>query len=298
MCVCPWQVLKTTKDREVLMDRRVKKVVRGFKAIDGAGVHLVRVLSNETVREFDPFLMLDSFDSTNPDDYTAGFPLHPHRGIETITYVRLGKMHHRDSLGFEDTVSDGELQWMCAGSGILHEETIPPAKRMLGVQLWLNLPHAQKMATPHYHAVGHDEIEDIPVEGGSVRLLAGTFEGHKGYQSSHLPLDYYDIGLEPGAALTIPVGKDRAVMVFTLLGDVTIGGTRLAEKSAAHLADGDSVTIKAEDKPVHVLFMSSKALNEPVAWGGPIVMNTEEELNTAFEELREGTFQKELTVDD
>lgn len=154
------------------------------------------------------------------------------------------------------------------------------------------------MATPHYHAVGHDEIEDIPVEGGSVRLLAGTFEGHKGYQSSHLPLDYYDIGLEPGAALTIPVGKDRAVMVFTLLGDVTIGGTRLAEKSAAHLADGDSVTIKAEDKPVHALFMSSKALNEPVAWGGPIVMNTEEELNTAFEELREGTFQKELTVDD
>lgn len=280
------------------MERHVKKIIKGFKAIDGAGVHLVRVLSNETVKEFDPFLMLDSFDSTNPDDYTAGFPLHPHRGIETITYVRLGMMHHRDSMGFEDTVSDGELQWMCAGSGVLHEETIPAAKRMLGVQLWLNLPRAQKMATPHYHAVSRDNIQNIPVEGGTIRLLAGDFADHKGYQASHLPLDYYDVGVNSNSTVKIPVGSERAVMVFTLVGDASICGTHLKEKSAASLVDGDMVNISAGFQPAQVLLMSSKALNEPVAWGGPIVMNTEEELDRAFDELSKGTFLKERTIDD
>ncbi len=281
-----------------MAERHVEKVVKGFKTVDGAGVHLVRVLSNETVREFDPFLMLDSFDSTNPDDYTAGFPFHPHRGIETITYVRSGMMHHRDSMGFEDTVSDGEIQWMCAGSGVLHEETIPAAKRMLGVQLWLNLPRAEKMATPHYHAVSSKEIEDIPIEGGDLRLLAGNFSGHKGYQSSHLPFDYYDIGLEPHASLTIPVAPTRSVTVFTLLGEATVCGTKLTEKSAARLVEGDSVSIEAADEHIQVLFMSSKALKEPVAWGGPIVMNTEAELEQAFRELRDGSFLRERTVDD
>src|SRR5699024_2133580 len=135
------------------MERKVKSKVTGFRTQDGAGVKLVRVLGNATVEEFDPILMLDSFDSTNPDDYTAGFPLHPHRGIETISYLYRGQMVHKDTLGNEASIGDGEVQWMNAGSGIQHEEQIPESDRVLGVQLWLNLPQSQKMSQPSYHSI-------------------------------------------------------------------------------------------------------------------------------------------------
>lgn len=182
------------------MERKISEQVTGFRTQDGAGVSLVRVLGNGTVKEYDPILMLDSFDSTNPDDYTAGFPMHPHRGIETISYVYRGQMTHKDSLGNEDTIGDGEVQWMTAGSGIMHEEKLPASERMLGVQLWLNLPAKDKMVPPAYHSIKNDEIQEIPVEGGKVRLLAGEYEGNKGYESKYLPLNYYDVHLEPGAS--------------------------------------------------------------------------------------------------
>lgn len=162
------------------MERKIKQQVTGFRTQDGAGVSLVRVLGNGTVQEYDPILMLDSFDSTNPDDYTAGFPMHPHRGIETISYVYRGFMTHKDSLGNEDTIGDGEVQWMTAGSGIMHEEKLPAAERMLGVQLWLNLPSKDKMAPPAYHSIKNSEIEEIEIENGKLRLLAGEYEGRKG----------------------------------------------------------------------------------------------------------------------
>jgi redox-sensitive bicupin YhaK (pirin superfamily) len=181
---------------EKTMERTVKKAVRGFNTTDGAGVHLVRVLGNSTVADFDPILMLDSFDSFNPDDYTAGFPMHPHRGIETISYVVSGTMRHRDSLGSTDDITDGEVQWMTAGSGILHEELIPPAPRLLGVQLWLNLPAKDKMAPPAYHSVRREDIPEKAFPGGALRVLAGNYRETAGYQSEHLPLDYYDIRLE------------------------------------------------------------------------------------------------------
>lgn len=185
------------------MLRHVANVVKGYRTQDGAGVSLVRVLGDQTARDFDPFLMLDSFDSTNPDDYTAGFPLHPHRGIETVSYLREGAMHHRDTMGFEDTVTSGEVQWMCAGSGVEHEETIPAARRLLGVQLWLNLPAAEKMAQPTYHAVKRDDIESVPLDGAVLRLLAGRYvdengKSHQGFVGSHLPLDYYELTVEAG----------------------------------------------------------------------------------------------------
>ncbi len=200
------------------MERKISEQVTGFRTQDGAGVSLVRVLGNGTVKEYDPILMLDSFDSTNPDDYTAGFPMHPHRGIETISYVYRGQMTHKDSLGNEDTIGDGEVQWMTAGSGIMHEEKLPASERLLGVQLWLNLPAKDKMVPPAYHSIKNDEIQEIPVEGGKVRLLAGEYEGNKGYESKYLPLNYYDVHLEPGASLTIPTDENRSVMAFTLLG--------------------------------------------------------------------------------
>lgn len=272
------------------MERKISQQVRGYRTEDGAGVSLVRVLGNGTVQEYDPILMLDSFDSTNPEDYIAGFPMHPHRGIETISYVYRGFMTHRDSLGNEDTIGDGEVQWMTAGSGIMHEEKLPAAKRMLGVQLWLNLPAKDKMAPPAYHSIKNSEIEEISFDGGKLRLLAGEFEGRKGYMGKYLPLNYYDLHLNSKASIVLNTENERSVMVFTLSGDAYIGGTPVKEKTAVKLTSGDEVEIKAADDKAQVLFISSKGLAEPVAWGGPIVMNTKAELSTAFAELREGTF--------
>ncbi len=272
------------------MERKIEQTVRGYRTQDGAGVKLVRVLGSKTVREFDPFLMLDSFDSTNPDDYTAGFPMHPHRGIETVSYVVRGRMTHKDSLGNEDTIGDGEVQWMTAGSGILHEEKLPASERLLGVQLWLNLPAKDKMAPPAYHSIKTADIEEIGLEGGRLRLLAGEYAGRGGYRSKYLPLDYYDLHLNPNASLILNTRRERSVMLFTLLGEAYIGGEPVREKTAVKLTAGDHVEIKAADKNARVLFMSSERLAEPVVWGGPIVMNTKEELNKAFDDLRRGTF--------
>lgn len=275
---------------EVKMERKIKTKIRGFRTKDGAGVSLVRVLGHNTVEEYDPILLLDSFDSTNPDEYTKGFPMHPHRGIETISYVFRGKMTHRDSLGNEDTIGDGEVQWMTAGSGILHEEMLPASERLLGVQLWLNLAAKDKMVAPAYKSIKNSEIEEIGLENGKLRLLAGRYKDKEGYISKYLPLDYYDIHLNPNASTVIETERDRSVMLFTLLGDAYIAGELVEEKTAVKLTEGDYVEIKATDKNAQVLFISSKALREPVAWGGPIVMNTKEELYKAFDDLKKGTF--------
>ena len=278
------------------MERKIKQQVTGFSTKDGAGVSLVRVLGNQTVQEYDPILMLDSFDSTNPDDYTAGFPMHPHRGIETISYVYRGFMTHKDSLGNEDTIGDGEVQWMTAGSGIMHEEKLPAAERMLGVQLWLNLPAKDKMTAPAYRSIKNSEIEEIEIENGKLRLLAGEYNGRKGYQGKYLPLDYYDIHLNPDASITIRTDIERSVLVFTLLGNAYIGGELVKEKTAVKLTAGDHVEIKAIDQKAQVLFISSLYLHEPIFWGGPIVMNTKDELEQAFDDLKQGTFmQKEIS---
>ena len=274
------------------MERKISKQVRGYRTKDGAGVSLVRVLGNETVQDYDPILMLDSFDSTNPDDYTAGFPMHPHRGIETISYVYHGFMTHKDSLGNEDTIGNGEVQWMTAGSGIMHEEKLPASERLLGVQLWLNLPAKDKMAPPAYRSIKNSEIVEIESDWGKLRLLAGEFNGRKGFMSKYLPLDYYDLHLDCDASVNLQTERDSSVMLFTLLEDVYIGGELVKEKTAVKLTSGDWVEIKATDQKAQVLFISSRRLDEPVAWGGPIVMNTREELKTAFDDLKKGTFIK------
>ena len=179
---------------------------------------------------------------------------------------------------------------MTAGSGIMHEEKLPAAERMLGVQLWLNLPAKDKMAPSAYHSIKNSEIEEIELENGKLRLLAGEYNGRKGYMSKYLPLNYYDLHLNPNASIVINIESERSVMVFTLLGDAYIGGDLVKEKTAVKLTSGDAVEIKAADKKAQVLFISSKRLDEPVVWGGPIVMNTKEELNKAFDDLKKGTF--------
>ena len=275
------------------MKRKVKTTVKGFRAIDGAGVSLVRVLGRDTVKEFDPILMLDSFDSINPEDYIAGFPMHPHRGIETISYVSSGKMKHRDSLDNEDTVSSGEVQWMNSGSGILHEEQIPESDRLLGVQLWLNLPKDDKMSKPSYNSIKKEDIKEVEIDGGKIRLLAGDYKDVSGYRGKHLPLNYYDVHLDEGAEIILNMDANESVMLFTLLGDVYVEGELVEEKTAVKLTEGDSVYIKNGDEKAQVLYISSKALNEPISWAGPIVMNSKEEIKEALDELNKGIFIKE-----
>ena len=274
------------------MERKIKEQVTGYKTTDGAGVSLVRVLSNRTVETYDPILMLDSFDSRNPEDYTAGFPLHPHRGIETITLIVEGNMIHRDSLGNEDHITNGEVQWMTAGSGILHEESLPASERMLGVQLWLNMPAKNKMTSPEYHSIKANQIPDIKIDGGRLRLIAGQYKEHRGFQGKHLDLDYYHIILDSYAKFVCGTENNRSVMVFTLVGDAKVAGELVQAKTAVKLTEGDSIHCEALGEETHILIMSSYALKEPIAWGGPIVMNTKDELNLAFSELRNGNFLK------
>ena len=275
------------------MERKVTRQVTGYKTTDGAGVNLVRVLSRSTVADFDPILMLDSFDSTNPRDYIAGFPLHPHRGIETISYIYRGKMVHKDSLGNEDMISDGEVQWMTAGSGIMHEEKLPASERMLGVQLWLNLAAKDKMVAPAYQSVKADQIKDVILPHGKLRVLAGSYRGQTSYQSKYQPLDYYDIHLNPHASLTLDTDPRRSIMLFTLVGSIIVGGVAIKEKTAVKLSEGETLTIETANESAQILFVSSLSLNEPVAWGGPIVMNSKEELYRAFQDLDEGTFLRQ-----
>lgn len=274
------------------MKRKVKTKVKGFRTTDGAGVKLVRVLGNLTTKEFDPILMLDSFDSINPDDYTAGFPMHPHRGIETISYVSRGKMVHRDSLGNEAGISDGEVQWrirvpelcMRDGSG---------GRKAFRSTVVAEFTGKDKMSKPSYNSIKNEDIKEIEIEGGKIRLLAGKYGEHEGYKGDYLSMDYYDIHLNADAEVTLTMEEDDSVMVFTLLGDVYIDGEHIEEKTAVKLTEGDSLTIKNGNEKAQVLYMNSRALNEPVAWAGPIVMNTQEELQKAFLELRSNTFIKE-----
>lgn len=276
------------------MLREVEKQVQGFRTQDGAGVSLVRVLGNQTTDDYDPFLMLDAFDSTNPQDYTAGFPMHPHRGIETVTFLSKGTIVHEDHLGTKASIHDGEAQWLTAGSGAYHSEMPQPAERMLGVQLWLNIPAKYKMtAEPFCHGIINSEIQEFPLEGGKLRLVAGNYQGQAGIQGKYLPLDFYDILLDAHGSVTLDVsGENKSAMVFTLEGEAKVSGTEVPAKTAAKLGNGDTVTIEAGDQPVEILFMCSDRLGEPVAWYGPIVMNTGDELIQAVDEIENHTFIK------
>lgn len=273
--------------------REIIKTVRGQRTTDGAGVRLVRVLGRGDVEDFDPFLMLDSFDSTDPSDYTAGFPTHPHRGIETITYLVSGEIEHEDSLGNKDTIRAGESQWMTAGSGILHQEMPLASDRMLGFQLWLNLPRAEKMTEPAYLSITEAMIPRITKGGAEIRVVSGRFEGAAGVTPEHIPASIYDVTLARGETLDIPTNPQETAFVFLLEGDGLVAGQPISAKTAVLLGAGDAVTVSAPpDAELRFIFFSGRPLGEPIAWGGPIVMNTQEELKHAFDELRQGSFIK------
>ncbi|MGE4353769.1 MAG: pirin family protein [Oscillospiraceae bacterium] len=273
--------------------REMIKTVRGQRATDGAGVRLVRVLGNRDVEDFDPFLMLDSFDSTDPSDYTAGFPMHPHRGIETITYLISGKIEHEDSLGNKGAILPGESQWMTAGSGILHQEMPKASDRMLGFQLWLNLPQKEKMTDPTYLSITRDQIPKITKDKANILVLSGLFEKTAGVVPKHIPATIYDISLPKNEAIKLATKPDETVFVFLIEGDAAINGQSVSSKTAVLFGEGDYIAVSAQpSSDLRFIFLSAKALHEPVAWGGPIVMNTKEELEHAFDELHRGVFIK------
>ena len=273
--------------------RKIKKMVQGQRTIDGAGVHLVRVLDQNTVTDFDPFLMLDSFDSENPNDYLAGFPFHPHRGIETITYLIEGEMNHKDSLGNRGKIRAHESQWMTAGSGIMHEEMPQKSDRMLGFQLWINLPQQDKMTEPAYNTLEERDIPRLDAENATIRLLSGNYHYEKqGFKPKYVQADIWDIDLKPNKIWMTDTIHENTVFVFLMEGSLAINDEVIPNKTAVLFDEGDQIEVQAGKNGARFAYFSAPRLEEPVAWGGPIVMNTRKELAQAFEELESGTFIK------
>jgi redox-sensitive bicupin YhaK (pirin superfamily) len=294
--------------------RPVKRLVRAKPTVEGAGVRLRRAFGFGSTADFDPFLLLDDFRNERPEDYLAGFPWHPHRGIETITYVLAGTVEHGDSMGNHGVIGAGDVQWMTAGRGIVHREMPKgdPDGRMHGFQLWANLPATLKMTAPRYQDV---KAADIPVvtddDGTRARVVCGSFWGRKG-PVDEVAIDpvYLDVEVPPGLRKVLPVETARNAFAYVFAGagkfcnasaplEVPTEAAGWADVAPPSQADnrslvlfdhGDEVTVEVGDEGIRFLLVSGKPLGEPVAWYGPIVMNTQAELRQAFEELRRGTF--------
>lgn len=297
-------------DASAHIHRTVVQQVFGRPAVDGAGVRLVRVLGTPTVKDFDPFLMLDGFDSTNPDDYIRGFPMHPHRGIETVTYLVHGKIEHEDSLGNKGVITSGGCQWMTAGSGILHQEMPKASPRMLGLQLWVNLARKDKMSPPKYRDIEPQNIPVVEEEGVTIRILSGEYKGKQGaMRADYVPVTFLDLTLAPGASWSLETRHEDTVFAYVIEGACAAGpapgaspcggkgdnyraATPLENKQAVLFSPGDSLTLCGGQTPARLVLLQGAPLHEPVAWGGPIVMNSDEELREAFFELEAGTFIK------
>ncbi len=294
--------------------RPIKNITRATPTLEGAGVKLHRAFGFGDPASHDPFLLLDDFRNENPDDYVRGFPWHPHRGIETITYVLAGNVSHGDSLGNQGTLGAGDVQWMTAGKGILHQE-MPrgdASGRMEGFQLWANLPSSLKMTAPRYQDVQAKDIPEVVEDDGTrVRVVCGEFWGERG------PVDgvaadprFLDVSVPPGQRRVLPAETINNAFAYVFEGCGTFrdasnpqavrteidGGERyvapeeIGNRSLVLFDRGDEIVVQAGEQGIRFLFVSGKPIEEPVAWRGPIVMNTQAELQDAFRELREGTF--------
>jgi hypothetical protein len=264
--------------------------------LEGAGVHLNRVFGFGNESLFDPFLLLDDFRSDTPEHYLKGFPWHPHRGIETITYVLRGDVEHGDSLGNRGTISSGDVQWMTAGSGIIHQEMPKGDERgaMHGFQLWANLPARDKMIDPRYRDITAAQIPEIAGEDGTkIKIIAGSLDGIQGPVTDiATEPQYLDVTLPANAAFTHPTPAEHTLMVYTIDGSGQSSDKQLLDKTLLLFEQGDEVVLESGPGGLRFLLLCGKPLREPVAWRGPIVMNSEEELETAFREYQQGTFIK------
>jgi len=281
------------------MLRSIASISHPQSVVDGAGVHIKRMFGFGKENLFDPFLLLDNFGGDKPEEYLAGFPWHPHRGIETITYMLEGDVEHGDSIGNQGWIHPGDVQWMTAGSGIIHQE-MPKGNaegRMSGFQLWANLPSSEKMMEPRYRDIRSQDIPIVEIPQGMIRIICGSVGNTSGpVQDIVISPEYLDVTLHPNQQWSHPTtpGHTAFVLLFR-------GGARFSEETdilqageglIVRLSDGEQVVITSGGNGARFLLISGKPLKEPVAWGGPIVMNTRDELQTAFTELRLGTFIK------
>jgi len=279
--------------------RSIRRIIKSQPTIEGAGVRLKRVFGFTGVQDVDPFLLLDHFGSNDPQDYRKGFPWHPHRGIETITYVLSGNVEHADSMGNKGTISSGDVQWMTAGSGIIHQE-MPEgdaAGAMWGFQLWANLPASSKMMHPRYQEVKSTEIPEVSADNGvRIKVVAGDVGGTKGpVRDIVIDPEYLDVSLPAKSEFVHPTKPGHTVFAYAFEGEGYFDVHKKHLLPSEHLVlydDGEQVVITTDDEPVRFLLVSGKPIGEPVAWYGPIVMNTQEELHIALEEYRNGTFIK------
>ena len=271
--------------------QKIKQIVEGIQTTDGAGVNLTRIIGSPELNMLDPFLLLDEFGSDNPDDYIAGFPPHPHRGFETITYMLNGKWQHKDSAGNEGKLGEGSVQWMTAGRGIIHSEMpIQTDGLSRGFQLWLNLPKEKKMIEPAYQDIESEQIPIVKEKAGMVKVISGNFHGTVGPGKSHTPILILDIQLLENSELTIPLTDGWNVFSFIYEGDVFAGQKLSKGQLAVYEKDGD-VDFKTKNNKARIFFAAGEPLNEPVARGGPFVMNTRGEVLQAFSDFQEGKFE-------
>jgi len=296
--------------------RKIRKVLKSQPTVEGAGVHLHRGFGFREVPMFDPFLMFDDFRQDDPAKYLPGFPWHPHRGIETITYMIRGRAEHGDSMGNKGVIGPGDVQWMTAGSGIIHQEMPKGAKdgRMGGFQLWANLPASQKMMDPRYRDVKTADIPEVTLPGGAtVRVICGTVGKTRGpVRDIVIDPEYIDASMPPGAEFVHPTRPGHTVLAYVFEGQGCFSAEAgpesyevepasyfdlerkpfLGDHSVILFGDGDRIRVTTTDSSVRFLLIAGRPLGEPVAWQGPIVMNTQDELRTAFREYRAGTFIK------
>lgn len=279
--------------------RPVRRTLKGQVTLEGAGVRLRRLFGYPQVPEFDPFLLLDHFGSSDPADYLAGFPWHPHRGIETITYMLAGEVEHGDSLGNRGVIRSGDVQWMTAGSGIIHQEMPAggPDGVMGGFQLWANLPAADKMMAPRYREVLSRDIPEVDDGDATIKVISGQVRGVSGpVRDIVIEPEYLDVAVKPGSRFVHHVAAGHTVFAYIFEGTARFdgdGSRSTPDTAAGHVVlfgDGDEVSVRTGHEGARFLLVAGRPLGEPIAWRGPIVMNTQDELRTAFEQYHNGTF--------
>ena len=272
--------------------RSIQKVIQGVQTTDGAGVNLTRIIGSMELNMLDPFLLLDEFGSDNPKDYIAGFPPHPHRGFETITYMLNGKFRHKDSAGNEGYLTDGSVQWMTAGRGVIHSEMPEQTEGLVrGFQLWLNLPKEKKMIDPAYNDISAERIPKVDFEGGRARIISGKFLGISGPGKPHTGMLYYDIVLDLSTHFTMPIDNGWNAFIYIYEGSVQLD----REVNKGHLIVLDQegeLDLTAGQKGAKFIVVAGEPLNEPVARGGPFVMNSKGEVLKAFEDYQDGILDK------
>jgi redox-sensitive bicupin YhaK (pirin superfamily) len=282
-----------------IQSREVIKIINPQTVMEGAGVRLKRSIATATLDHLDPFLLFDHFGSDNPADYIKGFPMHPHRGIETVTYMIQGQVNHKDSIGNSGSIGSGDIQWMTAGSGIMHEEMPQPSQgEMIGFQLWVNLPARLKMTTPRYQDIISNQIPEVARDDGvKIRVIAGQVDGVRGAVSEiYANPSYLDVSIPVNGTFSHPVEKGHTAFAYVFEGRGYFGTgenpaeTSVSQPGLAVLGDGDYIQAGASNEPVRFLLVSGKPLNEPIARYGPFVMNTREEIEQALVDLRNGTF--------